>query len=280
MSRSPKEARLAATSSPSVQSRARLAHALLQLDEALHLGQEPGRDAGDPLQLAGGHAAAEQREEPPEPRVGRLQEAPAAGPPGVVGRRPGPASLSRPVPSTRSSSGPASGRSSEPGMGACSPARPPDAQPASTSSVRRPGGVLGQEAGARLLQAAERLVERRAERAVDGHDLAGRLHLRAQRAVGAGELVEREARQLDDHVVERRLEGGHGGARDGVGDLVQAPADGDLGGHPGDGVAGRLGGQRRRAADARVDLDDGVLARRPARARTGRCSRPPRRAPG
>ena len=32
--------------------------------------------------------------------------------------------------------------------------------------------------------------------------------------------------------------------------------DGDLGGHAGDRVAGRLGGQGGRAADARVDLDD------------------------
>ena len=162
-------------------------------------------------------------------------------------------------------------------IGGSAPER--DAAPArSRASV--PGRVLGQEPGARLLQAAQRLVERRAEGAVDGHDLAGRLHLRAERAVGARELVEREARQLDDHVVERRLEGGDRRAGDGVGDLGQPPADGDLGGHAGDGVAGRLGGQRRRAADARVDLDDRVVATNRARARTGRCSRPRRRAPG
>ena len=87
-----------------------------------------------------------------------------------------------------------------------------------------PAGVLGQPARARLLEAAERLVQRRAEGSVDRHDLAGRLHLAAQGSVGRGELVEREARQLDDHVVERRLERGDGRARDDVGDLGEALA--------------------------------------------------------
>ena len=126
---------------------------------------------------------------------------------------------------------------------------------------RPPGRVLGQEAGSGLLEPAQGLVQRRAEGALDGHDLAGGLHLRAQGAVGGGELVEGEARQLDHHVVEGRLEGGHGGAGDGVGDLVEPSPDRDLRGHAGDGIAGGLGGQRRRAADARVDLDDRVLAR-------------------
>src|SRR5439155_27165603 len=73
---------------------------------------------------------------------------------------------------------------------------------------RSPGGVLGERAHAGLLEAAERLVERRAERPVDRHYLARRLHLAAERPIGRRELVEREARQLDDDVVERRLERG------------------------------------------------------------------------
>ena len=117
--------------------------------------------------------------------------------------------------------------------------------------------------------------------AVDRHHLAGRLHLRAERAVAERELVERPARDLDDAVVERRLEGGRRLAGDGVRDLVQPLADGDLGRDAGDRVAGRLRGQRRGAADARVDLDDVVAAKRVAgRARTGRCSRPRCRARG
>ena len=82
--------------------------------------------------------------------------------------------------------------------------------PASTSSVGPHDGILGEEPGAGLLEAAQRLVERGPERPVDGHDLAGRLHLRPEAPVGAGELVERETRQLDDDVVERRLERRHG----------------------------------------------------------------------
>ena len=60
-------------------------------------------------------------------------------------------------------------------------------------------------AGVELARAV-RLEERLGERAADAHRLADRLHLRAERPVGAGELLEREARELDDDVVERRLE--------------------------------------------------------------------------
>ena len=137
---------------------------------------------------------------------------------------------------------------------------PASGSPAGEDVQRRcPGRVLGQEAGARLLEAAQRLVERGAERAVDGHDLAGRLHLRAEPPLGAGELVEGEARQLDDDVVERGLERRDRRLRDRVGDLVEAAADGDLGRHARDRIARRLRRERRRAADARVDLDDGVV---------------------
>ncbi len=150
------------------------------------------------------------------------------------------------------------GRGRDPGRLPCPAVPGPAGQHIERGS---PGRILGQEASPRLFQAAQRLVERCAEGAVDGHDLAGGLHLRAERAVGAGELVEREARQLDDDVVEGRLERSDGRAGDRVGDLVQPPADGDLGRHAGDGVAGRLGGQRRRTAHPRVDLDDGVVRR-------------------
>ena len=44
-----------------------LAHAMLQVSEALHLGDEPGSDAGDPLQLRRGDAATQQRQHAPEP---------------------------------------------------------------------------------------------------------------------------------------------------------------------------------------------------------------------
>ena len=78
------------------------------------------------------------------------------------------------------------------------------------------------------------------EGAVDRHHLAGRLHLRAERAVAEGELVERPARNLDDDVVERGFERGRRLLRDGVRDLVERLADGDLRGDPRDRVSGAL----------------------------------------
>ena len=110
------------------------------------------------------------------------------------------------------------------------------------------------------LARAQRLPERLAEGAADAHRLADRLHLRAERAVGARELLEREARELDDDVVERRLEAGRRRLRQVVRDLVERVADRELRGDLRDRVAGRLRGERRGAGDARVHLDHAQLA--------------------
>ena len=83
------------------------------------------------------------------------------------------------------------------------------------------------------LARAQRLGERLPERAPDRHRLADRLHVRRERRVGAGELLEREPRPLDDDVVDRRLEARRRDAGDVVVDLVERVADrqprGDLG---------------------------------------------------
>src|SRR3989337_4422129 len=78
------------------------------------------------------------------------------------------------------------------------------------------------------LAGAHRLEEGLRERAADPHRLPHALHLRPERLVGAGELLESEARELDDDVVERRLEAR--GRRPGevVRDLVERVADGEL----------------------------------------------------
>ena len=110
------------------------------------------------------------------------------------------------------------------------------------------------------LARAHRLAVGLVEAAADAHRLADRLHLRRQRLVGAGELLEREARRLDDDVVDRRLERGRRRAGDVVRDLVQRVADREPRGDLRDRVAGGLGGQRRRARDARVHLDHDDLA--------------------
>ena len=116
-------------------------------------------------------------------------------------------------------------------------------------------------AGARLeLAGAHRLQERLGEGAADAHRLADRLHLRPQLLLGPRELLEGEARELDDDVVERRLEARRRRLRQVVGDLVERVADRELGGDLGDRVAGRLARERRGAGDARVHLDHAQLA--------------------
>ena len=122
-----------------------------------------------------------------------------------------------------------------------------------------PGGVLPQPAAAARLERADRLQQGGAELAIDAHRLAGGLHLHAERAVGTRELVERPARQLDDDVVDRRLEGGTVAAGGRVRHLVEPLAERDERRDARDRVAGRLGGQRRRARYARIDLDDAVV---------------------
>ena len=119
----------------------------------------------------------------------------------------------------------------------------------------------GREAGAVDLQRAQRLVQRLLERAADRHGLADRLHLRPEQVARLREFVEREARQLDDHVVDGRLERGRRLARDVVRNLVQAIADRQLGGDLGDRKAGRLARQRGRTRYARVHLDHDQPAR-------------------
>ena len=218
----------------------------LERDVAAHLGEEPGGDPGRAADDRLGHAATQEPEDPPEPAVRRLEEAleddRGGGPLGVARGLAGLARLVDPA-----------DRLVGVGIAAVDPGQ----------VVERgaPGVVLGERPDTGLLEAAQRLVERRAERPVDGHHLAGRLHLAAQRPVGTWELVEREARQLDHDVVEGRLEGRHGRAGHDVRDLGQPAADGDLGRDPGDRVAGRLRGERRGARDARVDLDDRVFGR-------------------
>src|SRR5690606_21948698 len=75
-------------------------------------------------------------------------------------------------------------------------------------------------------------------------------------AVGAGELLEGEPWGLDHDVVEARFEAGRRFLGDVVDDLVEGVADGELGGHLRDRVAGGLRRERRRPRHARVHLDD------------------------
>ena len=106
------------------------------------------------------------------------------------------------------------------------------------------------------LERAERLHERFLERPADGHHLAHRLHLRRQRAIGARELLERPARDLDDDVVDGRFEGGWRQPGDVVGDLVEVVAERELRRNLRDRKPGGLRRERGRTRHARVHLDD------------------------
>ncbi len=102
------------------------------------------------------------------------------------------------------------------------------------------GHRAGRARAAVELARPHRLPPRLGERAPDPHHLADRLHLRGQAGVGAGELLECEPGQLDDDVVERRLERGRCRARYVVRDLVERVADRELRGDLGDRIARRL----------------------------------------
>lgn len=116
------------------------------------------------------------------------------------------------------------------------------------------GGVETNFAG---FQAAQRLLQRFLEGATHRHHLAHRLHLGGETGIGLRELLEREARDLGDDVVDRRLERGRRlAAGDLVLQLIQRIAHRQLGGDLGDREAGRLGRQRRRTRHARVHFDD------------------------
>ena len=102
----------------------------------------------------------------------------------------------------------------------------------------------------------KRLLQRLRKRSADRHRLADRLHRSRQNRIRAGKFLKREARDLGDDIVDRRLErGGRRPARDVVGDFVEGVADRELGGDLGDGKAGRLGGERRGSRNARIHLD-------------------------
>ena len=203
---------------------------VLERHVAPHLAEEPGGDPGRLPDDRFRDAAAEQAEEPPQPRVRRLEEPPQDDGGGGALRVSGAlAGLTRFVdPADRFV-----------GLGVAA------VDAGEVVEGGRPLGILGEWSDARLLQPAERLVQRRAEGPIDRHHLAGRLHLAAEAAVGSRELVEREARQLDDDVVEGGLERGDRRAGHDVRDLGQPPPHRDLRRDPGDRVARGLARERR-----------------------------------
>ena len=95
------------------------------------------------------------------------------------------------------------------------------------------------------LRAANRLHQRHFEARRDRHNLARRLHLRAQLAARTGKFIKRPLRELDHHIIQRGFKAGAGLAGDFVFDFIQRIAERDARGDLGDGIAGRLARQRR-----------------------------------
>ena len=115
--------------------------------------------------------------------------------------------------------------------------------------------VRGPEIRAILLETSPCLPERFFEGSSDRHDLAHGLHRRREHGVRLREFLEGEPRNLDDHVVERRLERCRRLSGDVVADLVQPIANGQERGDLRDGEPGGFRGECRRTAHARVHLD-------------------------
>ncbi len=112
------------------------------------------------------------------------------------------------------------------------------------------------EAGETGLEPAQRLLQALLEGAADRHHFADRLHRGGQRVRGAGEFLERKARNLGDDVVDGRLERGRRRtAGDVVGDFIERVADRELGRDLGDRKSRGLRGQRGRTRHARIHLD-------------------------
>ena len=107
-----------------------------------------------------------------------------------------------------------------------------------------------------VLKGTHSLAKRFFERATDGHDFADGLHASGERVVGVLELLECKARNLDDAVVDGRLEAGRGCLGDVIDDLVKGVAHSKASCRFGNREAGCLGSQGRGTRNTRVHLDD------------------------
>ena len=111
------------------------------------------------------------------------------------------------------------------------------------------------------LQRADSLHQCTLEGVGNSHNLTRGLHLGAQIAAGGGELVKRQAGNLQHHIVDSGLKARLGGAGNCVINLIKGIAQSHLSCHLGDGITGSLGSQRGRTGNTGIDLDDRILVR-------------------
>ena len=75
-------------------------------------------------------------------------------------------------------------------------------------SVHLPFRVFPEQSSFTELQRADRFLQGRLKRTVDGHHLAGGFHLGPDNTVAGSKFIERPARNFDHDVVQRRFKGG------------------------------------------------------------------------
>ena len=95
----------------------------------------------------------------------------------------------------------------------------------------------------------------------DGHNLADRLHRRADFLADADEFVEVPTRDFHHAVVQRRFKASRSYLCDSVFEFVETVSETEFGGDECKRVARCLRCQRRRAREPCVDLDDAVILR-------------------
>ncbi len=110
-----------------------------------------------------------------------------------------------------------------------------------------------------LFQRAECLHKGTLKIITDAHDLSGGLHLCRQCPLSLDKFVKGQTRYLDDTVIQRRFKAGEGLPSDGIRNLIQRIAQGDLRGHLRDGISRRLRSKGRGAADPGIYLDHTVF---------------------
>ncbi len=125
--------------------------------------------------------------------------------------------------------------------------------------------LVGQRRGVerveRNFRSAHRLHQRLLKALTDCHNLARRLHLRAESARRSRKFIERPFGEFYHKIVDCRLKAGTGNAGNIVFDFVERVAERNLGGDFGNGIARRLGRECRGARNARIYLDDGIFRR-------------------
>jgi len=93
----------------------------------------------------------------------------------------------------------------------------------------------------------------------DTHNLTGSLHLCSQCTFCCDEFVKWQTRDLNNTVIQHRLEACICFACDGVRDLIQCVTQRDLGCNLGDRITGSLTCQRRRTADTGIYFNNTIF---------------------